>query len=116
MKLVHLRSIAIGIFLCGLGVTVGAQHAAPLQGSQTPANAQSSSKSKAEAQSKSRKVANPLNDLLGEAQRHIDAKEFEAAVAPLQTVIAPQPDFAYDPFQLAYVYTALKKSDEANAA
>jgi Flp pilus assembly protein TadD len=115
MKLVHLCSIAIGTFLCGLGVTVVAQHAAPLQGSQTPANAQSSSKSKAEARSKSRKVANPLNDLLDEAQRHIDEKEFEAAIAPLQKVIAEQPEFAYAHFQLAYVYTALKKSDEANA-
>src|SRR5260370_3531409 len=93
----------------------GSQHAATLQGSQTPANAQSSSKSKAEAQSKSRKVANPLNDLLDEAQRHIGGKEFEAAVAALQTVIAEQPEFAYAHFQLAYVYTALKKSDEANA-
>ena len=115
MKLVHLRSIAIGIFLCGLGVTVGAQHAAPLQGNQTPANAQSSSKSKAEAQSKSRKVANPLNDLLAEAQQDIDKSNFEAAVAPLQKVIDEQPDFAYAHFQLAYVYTALKKTDEARA-
>ncbi len=113
MKLVHLRSIAIGIFLCGLGVTVGAQHAAPLQGNQTPANAQSSSKSKAEAQSKSRKVANPLNDLLAEAQQDIDKSNFEAAIAPLQKVIAEQPEFAYAHFQLAYVYTALKKTDEA---
>ncbi len=115
MKLVHLRSIAIGIFLGGLGVTVGAQHAAPLQGNQTPANAQASSKSKAEAQSKSRKVANPLNDLLDEAQRHIDKKEFEAAIAPLQKVIADQPEFAYAHFQLAYAYTALKRTDEARA-
>src|SRR5216683_3087044 len=115
MKRVHLRSITIGIFLCGLGVTVGAQHAAPLQGNQTPANAQSSSKSKAEAQSKSRKVANPLNDLLAEAQQDIDKSNFEAAVAPLQKVIDEQPDFAYAHFQLAYVYTALKKTDEARA-
>ncbi len=115
MKLVHLCSITIGIFLCGLGVTVGAQHAAPLQGNHTPANAQSSSKSKAEAQSKSRKVANPLNDLLAEAQQDIDKSNFEAAIAPLQKVIDEQPDFAYAHFQLAYVYTALKKTDEARA-
>jgi Flp pilus assembly protein TadD len=114
MKLADFRSIAMRTLLFGLCVG-GSQHAPTLQGSQTPANAQSSSKSKTEAQSKSRKVANPLNDLLDEAQRHIDAKEFEAAVAPLQTVIAEQPEFAYAHFQLAYVYTALKKSDEANA-
>jgi len=65
--------------------------------------------------SKSQKVANPLNELLGEAKRAIDANNFEAAIAPLQKVIADQPDFAYAHFQLAYAYTALKKTDEARA-
>ena len=64
---------------------------------------------------KPQKLANPLNDLLDEARRDIDANRFEAAVAPLQKVIAEQPDFAYAHFQLAYVYTALKKDDEARA-
>jgi len=66
-------------------------------------------------QSRVQKVANPLNDLLEEAQRDIDKGNFEAAIAPLQRVIAEQPDFAYAHFQLAYVYTALKKTDEAGA-
>jgi Flp pilus assembly protein TadD len=61
------------------------------------------------------KLANPLNDLLAEAQRDIDQKQFEAAVTPLQKVLADQPDFAYGHFQLAYVYTALKKPKEAQA-
>src|SRR5690242_1085134 len=61
------------------------------------------------------KLANPLNDLLAEAQRDIDQKQFEAAVAPLHKVLADQPDFAYGHFQLAYVYTALKKPKEAQA-
>jgi Flp pilus assembly protein TadD len=58
---------------------------------------------------------NPLNDLLEEAQRAIDQSNFEAAIAPLQKVIADQPEFAYAHFQLAYVYTALKRTDEARA-
>jgi len=66
-------------------------------------------------QSKSQRVANPLNDLLEEAQRDIDKSNFEAAIAPLQKVIADQPEFAYAHFQLAYVYTALKRTDEARA-
>jgi len=66
-------------------------------------------------QSKVQKVANPLNDLLEEAQRDIDQSNFEAAIAPLQKVIADQPGFAYAHFQLAYVYTALKRTDEARA-
>jgi tetratricopeptide (TPR) repeat protein len=66
-------------------------------------------------QAKTRKVANPLNDLLDEAQRHIDKKEFEAAIAPLQKFIGERPEFAYAHFQLAYVYTALMKTDEARA-
>lgn len=59
------------------------------------------------------KVANPLNDLLQEAQRDIETKEFAAAIDPLQKFIAAQPDVAYGHFQLAYVYTALQKADEA---
>jgi len=42
-------------------------------------------------------------------------KEFEAAIAPLQKFIGERPEFAYAHFQLAYVYTALMKTDEARA-
>ncbi len=52
---------------------------------------------------------------LEEARRDIDKSNFEAAIAPLQKVIADQPEFAYAHFQLAYVYTALKRTDEARA-
>jgi Flp pilus assembly protein TadD len=92
-----------------------AQSVERLAGERMIAYAQDASKQKPAGQSKSQKVANPLNDLLGEAQRDIDKNEFEAAIAPLQKVIAEQPDFAYAHFQLAYVYTALKKTDEARA-
>jgi len=53
--------------------------------------------------------------LLEEAQRDIDKNNFADAIAPLQKVIAEQPEFAYAHFQLAYVYTALKRTDEARA-
>jgi Flp pilus assembly protein TadD len=108
MKLVRFRLIAMGILTCGVCAS-GALHAAPLQGNQ------STSKRKTDITSKSQKVANPLNDLLDEAQRDIDNRNFEAAIAPLQKVIADQPEFAYAHFQLAYVYTALKRTDEARA-
>ena len=65
------------------------------------------------AQSSTKKLANPLNELLDEAQQHINRSEFEAAVEPLRKVIEEQPEFAYAHFQLAYVYTALKKPTEA---
>ncbi len=121
MKLADLRSIAIRALLCGL-CTAMAMHsfayaldkAAPLLGNQLTASGQSS-KPKPDAQSKTYKVANPLNDLLDEAQRDIDNKKFEDAIAPLQKVIADQPEFAYAHFQLGYVYTALKKTSEARA-
>ena len=113
MKLADFRSIAIRTLLCGVGLVV-AEHAAPLLGNQSSPDAQST-KPKPAAQSKSQKVANPLNDLLEEAQRDIDQSNFEAAIAPLQKVIADQPEFAYAHFQLAYVYTALKRTDEARA-
>src|SRR6266446_824448 len=118
MKLAHLPSIAIQTLLCALcGIfLVGAPAAAgcALLGNQVTANGQSS-KSKPDAQSRTYKVANPLNDLLDEAQRAIDNKKFEDAIAPLQRVIADQPEFAYAHFQLAYVYTALKKTNDARA-
>src|SRR5712691_13204151 len=113
MKLVHSRSIRIAILLCGL-CAGGAQHAVPLQSTQAPAGTPSS-KPKASVLSKVQKVANPLNDLLEEAQHAIDKSDFEAAIAPLQRVIAEQPEFAYAHLQLAYVYTALQKTEEARA-
>jgi tetratricopeptide (TPR) repeat protein len=115
MKCFHFRSIAMGILSCGVCAS-GAQPAAAgaLLGNQSSPSAQSS-KPKPAAQSKVQKVANPLNDLLDEAQRDIDKSNFEEAIAPLQKVIAEQPDSAYAHFQLAYVYTALKRTDEARA-
>jgi tetratricopeptide (TPR) repeat protein len=64
-------------------------------------------------QSRSQKLANPLNDLLNEAQHDIDTGSFEAAITPLQKFIAEKPDVAYAHFQLAYAYTALHRPDEA---
>lgn len=61
------------------------------------------------------KVANPLNDLLEEAQKDIDANNFEAAIAPLQKFIAEKPEVAFAHFQLGYAYTALRHADEARA-
>jgi Flp pilus assembly protein TadD len=66
-------------------------------------------------QGRTQKLTNPLNELLAEAQRDIDKNDFESAIAPLQKVLADQPDFAYAHFQLGYVYTALKRHDEARA-
>jgi Flp pilus assembly protein TadD len=63
---------------------------------------------------KPQKLSNPLNDLLDEAQRDIDKNNFEAAISPLQKVLAEKPEFAYAHFQLAYVYTALKRMDDAH--
>jgi tetratricopeptide (TPR) repeat protein len=116
MKHAHLRLIAAQIFLCGSVAFVGVQPAAAsaLLGKQSSPSTPSA-KPKLQVQSKTQKLANPLNDLLDEAQRDIDNKNFEAAIAPLQKVIADQPEFAYAHFQLAYVYTALKKTDEARA-
>jgi Flp pilus assembly protein TadD len=110
MKRVHFRSVATGILGCGLCAS-GALPAA----AGPPQVNQSAAKQKTDTTSKSQKVVNPLNDLLAEAQRDVEKSDFAGAIAPLQRVIADQPDFAYAHFQLAYVYTALKKTDEARA-
>jgi Tfp pilus assembly protein PilF len=85
----------------------------PLCGSRI-ACAQSASPSHG-AQARAQKLANPLNDLLDEAQHDIDANQFEAALTPLQKFIGEKPDVAFAHFQLAYAYTALKRSDEARS-
>jgi Flp pilus assembly protein TadD len=89
--------------------------AAPAYCSGATLHAQSDPKAKRETQSRQQKVANPLNDLLDEAQKDIDANNFEAAIAPLQKFIAEKPDLAFAHFQLGYAYTALKRSDDARA-
>ena len=65
------------------------------------------------AGSRREKLANPLNDLLQEAQRDIEKKDFAAAIDPLQKFTAAEPNVAYGHFELAYVFTALQKADEA---
>lgn len=112
MKAAYFRSMALSTLLWIL-LYAGAPHAAFLQGKESAASAQSAPKPPPDRQSKSYKVANPLNELLDEAQRDIDKNDFAAAIAPLEKVIADQPGFAYAHFQLAYVFTALKKTDEA---
>jgi tetratricopeptide (TPR) repeat protein len=73
------------------------------------------SSSKQSPQTRTQKLANPLNDLLDEAQHDIDTNQFEAALTPLQKFLAEKPDIAWAHFQLAYAYTALKRTDEARA-
>jgi Flp pilus assembly protein TadD len=71
--------------------------------------------SAAAPQQTTKKVANPLNEWLDEAQRDIDKSDFAAAIEPLQKVIKEEPNVAYPHFQLAYVFTALQRSDDARA-
>src|SRR5271168_3179929 len=67
------------------------------------------------SQTRTEKIVNPLNDLLDEAQRDIDKKDFAAAIEPLRKVITEEPNIAFPHFQLAYVFTALQRNDEARA-
>jgi superkiller protein 3 len=88
-------------FLWTADAQTGAGQSAPAKSQSAPAGA------------RKQRLSNVLNDLLDEAQRDIDKKEFAAAIVPLQKFIAEQPDVAYGHFQLAYVYTALQKTPEA---
>ncbi len=101
---------------------VGAQHvypeprrAAPQLSVVSAASTRFAQQKSAQPQSRTQKLANPLNDLLDEAQKDIDNNQFEAALIPLQKFIAEQPEIAWAHFQLAYAYTALKRPDEARA-
>jgi Flp pilus assembly protein TadD len=74
-----------------------------------------SQQGKSAAQSKTQKLANPLNDLLNDAQAALDKNDFAAAIPPLQKFLAEKPDVAYAHFQLAYAYTGLHQDNEARA-
>jgi len=95
---------------------VVAEHAAPVPCYAASSRAESAPQQKSTpSQTRTQKLANPLNDLLDEAQHDIDASQFEAAIVPLQKFLAEKPDIAWAHFQLAYAYTALKRTDEARA-
>lgn len=64
---------------------------------------------------RTRKVANPLNDLLERAQAALDRKDYAAAIEPLNKLISEKPDVAYAHFQLAYAYTGLERWNEAQS-
>lgn len=93
------------LLLAGLATFVAATFAGGVR-AQAPAPAHP-------AQQKTQKLSNPLNDLLAEGQKAIERQDFAAAVAPLQKVIAEQPEFAFAHFQLGYAFTGLQRWDEA---
>jgi Flp pilus assembly protein TadD len=62
---------------------------------------------------KTQKVANPLNDLLDEAQKSLDKDDCESAIPPLQKFIAEKSDVAFVHFQLAYALTCAHRLGEA---
>jgi Flp pilus assembly protein TadD len=112
MKHFRLRSYALGVPVCSIVLAVALRAAL---GMDIAATAFAQSPAKHPTQQRSQKVANPLNDLLDEAQRNLDSNNFEAAIAPLQKCIAEKPDVAFAHFQLGYTYTALHRTDEARA-
>src|ERR1700675_440883 len=87
-------------------LSVGARHAVPAFCAASTFSARSSTQQKpTQPQTRTQKFANPLNDLLDEAQHDIDTNQFEAALTPLQKFLAEKTDIAWAHFQLAYAYT-----------
>jgi len=93
---IHLQIAAFCLLVASLGLEIRAQ--SPGAGKGTKQH-----------------VSNPLNDLLDEARKDIDAQKYQAAIEPLQKFLAEKDDFAYAHFQLGYAYTALGRSKEARA-
>src|SRR5712664_1911259 len=114
MKRLPCRSLAAVVARAVLVLLLGVQVATRLLSREIPRQAPSS-QAAGEKPTKTQRVANPLNDLLDEAQRSIDANQFEAALPPLQKFLEEKPEVAFAHFQLAYAYTALHRSDEARA-
>src|SRR5712664_2543160 len=82
MKRLPCRSLAAVVARAVLVLLLGVQVATRLLSREIPRQAPSS-QAAGEKPTKTQRVANPLNDLLDEAQRSIDAHQFEAALAPL---------------------------------
>jgi tetratricopeptide (TPR) repeat protein len=57
----------------------------------------------------------PSTDLLAQAQEALDREDYETALALLQKIIAQRPDEPLPHFELGYVYSELKRNDEAAA-
>jgi len=105
---------SIRLLMLRIGIAIGAlvaHQVTRLEGNEFAAYGQSADK--VAGPTRTQKLANPLNDLLDEAQRDIDSNNFEAAIAPLQKFLTEQPNVAFAHFQLAYAYTALKRADDA---
>jgi Flp pilus assembly protein TadD len=68
---------------------------------------------KSSSSSKTQKVANPLNDLLDDAQKALDKDDCESAIQPLKKFIAEKSDVAFVHFQLAYAFTCAHRLEEA---
>jgi Flp pilus assembly protein TadD len=77
------------------------------------ARGQQSQNSTSNSSQSRQKVANPLNDLLDEAQAALDKNDFAAAIPPLQKFLAEKPDVAFAHFQLAYAFTGLHQDEQA---
>jgi tetratricopeptide (TPR) repeat protein len=108
------RCAAVAVLIIGARpVEALGKHAVSIFADASTPPAQSTSAKS--SQTRTQKLANPLNDLLDEAQHDIDSNQFEAALVPLQKFLAEKPDIAWAHFQLAYAYTALKRADEARA-
>jgi tetratricopeptide (TPR) repeat protein len=101
-------ALAVGVCLFAMAVFCSTAAGQAGAGQSAPPKSQS-----APAGARKQRIANPLNELLDEAQRDIEKKDFQAAINPLQKFIAEQPDVAYGHFQLGYVFTALHKTTEA---
>lgn len=113
MKHRHFRALSLfSLRLTPCFVLIGAQLIEAHLAGERVARAQASAPT---SHPKTQKLANPLNDLLDEAQHAMDANNYDAAIASLQKFIAQQPDVAYGHFQLGYAYTALKRDDDARA-
>lgn len=82
---------------------------------QARAQAQPPRKTPSGVARKPQKVANPLNDLLDQAQTAMDHKDYQAALEPLNKFVSEKPGVAYAHFQLAYAYTGLERWREAQS-
>jgi superkiller protein 3 len=100
-----MRGLGISLFVAA-GISLGVPPSAPAQ---QPRNVPQG------PARRPHKVANPLNDLLNQAQAALDRKDYQDALEPLRKFVSEKPGVAYGHFQLAYAYSGLERWSEAQS-
>jgi tetratricopeptide (TPR) repeat protein len=107
-----LAAVLLAAFSSGSLVADPPQRAAAPPASAQPAGTQSATKPTTQQPTPSTDLLAPV---IAQAQEALDRKDYDTTLTLLQKIIAQRPDEPLPHFELGYVYSVLKRNDEAAA-